>query len=168
MWLEIKAVITVIGCFVFAIILGLSGNLVFVILGIIGMSTMIFGDLLFGWKTVSTDAIHLIDPTGPGEKIIDLYLIGGGRRFIKGTKGPLGKYEFVYQKHKASVIDDGRYPIRFPNGNPGVVAHESYDKNIDFYKAKLLEELFEIHNVDNIKDLYPLLKQAEEKDDGKK
>ncbi len=157
MWLEVKATVTIIGCFIITIIIALSGNLIFALLCSMAIATFIFGDLLFGWKVVSTDAVHLIDPTGAGEKIIDLHLIGGGRRFIKATKSALGKWEFVYHKRKCSIIDDGKYPTRLSNGNPCVVAHESRDRALNYKHAKLLEKLFEKHNVTNIKDLYLVL-----------
>ena len=161
MWMEVKALFTVAGCFIFGILIAFTGNLIFALLGIVAMFTLIAGDIMIGLKLISTDAINLLDPNKPGERTVDLHLIGGGRRIIKGKKGALGKIEFVYQKKKTSVIDDGSYPIRFSNGNQGVVAHESYDKNINLYKDELLKKLFNEHKVDNVKDLYIALKKQE-------
>ena len=153
MWLEVKAVITVMACFIIGVTFALSGSLILVILAMMGMGTMIFGDFLIGWKLISTDAIYILDPNGPNERTVDLHLIGGGRRFIKGKKTPLGKIEFVFQGKEASVIDTGVYPIRFPNGNQGVVAHESYDKDVSMAKIKFLEKASKELGVDDIKEM---------------
>jgi len=162
MWLEVKATVTIIGCFIITIIVALSGNLIFGLLCSMAIATFLFGDILIGWKIVSTDAIHLIDPTGSGEKIIDLHLIGGGRRFIKATKGALGKWEFVYHRKKCSIIDDGKYPTRLPCNNPCIVAHESRDRALNYKRAKMLEQLFIKHNVSDVKRLYEVLKTEEQ------
>ena len=161
MWLELKAGITIIGCFIYAILLGLSGNIVFVIIGIMGIATFIFGDMLLGYKLITTDAINLLDPTGPNEKLIDLHLISGRRRILVAKKGPQGTWQFLYNKFKASVIDSGRGTYRFANGNPVIHAHEGYDKNIDPVEAKYLELAFDEYKVDNVIDLYTALKKEE-------
>lgn len=153
MWMEVKATITVIACAIIGLTLAMTGNIIVSILAIMGIGTMIFGDVLIGWKLKSTDAINILDPNGPNERTVDLHLIGGGRRFIKGKKGKLGIIEFVYRGVEADVIDDGTYPIRFPNGNQGVVAHESYDKNVNMYKIKFLEKAAEELKVDDIKEM---------------
>lgn len=112
---------------------------------------MIFGDILIGWKIVNTDAVNILDPNGPNERTVDLHLIGGGRRILKGKKGKLGIIEFVYRGEEADVIDDGTYPIRYPNGNTGVIAHESYDKNVNLYKVKFLERASKELKADDVK-----------------
>jgi len=161
MWLEVKATITIIGCFIFAISLGLTGNLIVCIFGLMGMGTIIFGDFLIGWKLISTDAINILDPNGPNERTVDLHLIGGGRRIIKGKKGHFGKIEFVYLKEEASIIDDGKYPIRFPNGNSGIVAHETYDKNVNMYELQFLEQASKDLGTDDMKEMYTKLKERD-------
>ena len=161
MWLEVKAVISIISIFIIAIICALSGNLIFVFLALMSIFTMLFGDIILGWKIVSTDAIHKLDPIGLDEKIIELHLNGGGVKLFKAKKGPLGKLLFTWKKQKASIIDDGSYTLSYPNGNQAVIGHESYDKNINFYEAELLKRLFKDNNVDNVKDLYEVLKAKE-------
>lgn len=161
MWLEIKAMFTLFGLVFLSIIVALTGNLMFLMLCIVFVMVIIVGDLVLGWKIINTDAINLLDPNGLGERTIILHLIGGGVRVIKGNKGALGKIDFLYRKKKASVIDDGSYPVRFPNGNAGVVAHESYDRNIDYYKTELLKKLFVKFDVDNVKELYKEMKKHE-------
>jgi hypothetical protein len=163
MWLEIKACITIIACFIFAIIVGLANNLVFSLLCIMGISTMLFGDMLMGYKIVKTDAIHKLDPCDTNEKIIELHLLGGGVRLLKAKKAPLGKWEFIFNKKKVSVLDDGGYPFSYPNGNKAILAHESFDRNINLFIAKYLEEAFKEHKVNNTHDLYKALKAQEVK-----
>lgn len=167
MWLEIKAVITIISCVIIALIVGITGNIVLAMMALVAIIVMISGDITIGWKIINTDAINLLDPNRPGERTVFLHLIGGGLRVLRGKKVPRGKIEFLIKKIKASVIDEGTYPVRTVNGNSGVVAHESYDKNINYYKSEALKTLFKTYNVDNVKDLYPLLIQAE-KNNGEK
>jgi len=165
MWLEIKGAFTGAACIITMLVMwfatSVTQNLIFLIVAIVPVMIMIAGDIIIGWKAISTDAINLLDPNGLGERTILLHLIGSGFRVLKGKKAPLGKIEFVYGKKKASIIDDGSYPVRLPNGNAGVVAHESYDRNVDLYKAELLKKMFIAHKVDNIKELYNSIKQEE-------
>jgi len=153
MWLEVKATITVVSIFIIAVALAFTGNLIIIIFAFMGIGTMIFGDVLIGWKLISTDAINILDPNGPDERTVDLHLKGGGRRIIKGKKSALGKIEFVYVGKEASIMDDGKYPIRFPNGNSGVIAHESYDKNVNMIEVSFIEKAKKDLKVDNIKEM---------------
>lgn len=161
MWLEIKAATTIIAAFIFAIIMGLSGNFIFVILTIMGLATHLFGDLLLGYKLVQTDAIQLLDPVGPNEKLAFLHLISGRLRILKSTKGPQGTWRFMYNKHKVSIIEKGRGTYRTTNGNPLFHCHEAYDKTIDPVETKYFEGGFHKNNVDNSFDLYDSLKEKE-------
>lgn len=167
MWLEVKATITVVGCFILFIAMFLANNIIIIILGLMGIMTMIFGDIILGWKMISTDAVNLLDPNGPGERTVDLHLIGGGRRILKGKKGLLGKIEFVFAGTEASVIDDGRHPIRFANGNAGVIAHESYDKNINMNEVKFLEKASKDLNEKNIIGMRKKILERRKETDGK-
>jgi len=165
MWLEVKAGITIIGCFIFAIIIGLSGNMVFMILGIMGIATMLFGDMLIGYKLVNTDAINYIDPVGPDQILIDLHLVGGGKRCLKARKGPKGTWQFTYHKHKATVIDDGNRVYRLTNGNPILCCHESYDHNVDPVQSKYLEQEFKTFKTGDVRHLFSFLKQKEKNEE---
>ena len=153
MWLEVKATITVIAIFIISLALSITGNIIVSIITIMGIVTMLFGDMLIGWKIVSTDAINVLDPNGPNERIVDLHLIGGGRRILKGKKGARGKIEFVFHKKEASVIDNGDYPIHFPNGNQGVIAHEKYDKNVNLYEVQFLNEASKDLEANDVKEM---------------
>jgi len=166
MWLEVKAGVTIIGCFIFAIIIGLTGNLVFTLLGVMGIGTMIFGDILIGWKLLKTDALCLLDPVGQDQVILDLHLIGGGKRFIKAKKGPKGTWLFVFHKKKAAIINKGHGAYRLPNGNPVIDAHEDYDMSIDPMECVFLEDAFRECKVDDSKKLFFVLKKKEKKVDG--
>ena len=167
MWLEIKSAFFGVGSMLMVVgfIIPFFGADYFfsLFVGIMGIGTYAVGEMLFGYKMKISDAIMVVDPNGPGEKTIMLFLIGGGFRFIKAQKGPLGKYEFMYRGKKASVIDDGRNPIRLPNGNSAIIAHESYDKTISWSEAKALQKLFTRYKVDDVKELYDALKKEEKK-----
>jgi len=168
MWLEVKAAITLIGCAIIGICLGLTGNLIIAVIALMGIGTIIFGDVLIGWKIVSTQAILALDPNAPGERTIDLFLIGGGRQLAKGKKGMEGKIEFLYNKQPATVIDTGKYPTHWPNGNLGVVAHETYDKTIDLYELEALNLSSQELEADDIKGMREMIMDKREKNKEKK
>lgn len=165
MWKEMKALFTGFGLLIigigFGFILLHYHSFEILIIGMIGTTTILMGDMVFFWKLGDTDADAILEPNGPGEKTIDLHLIGGGRRFIRGKKGPLGTYVFMFHGKKAGVVDTGSYPTTLPSGNSCIVAHESYDMNLNYYKAKALEILFSKYNVNDIIDLYKILPKEE-------
>lgn len=165
MWLEIKAGITLLASLFVCITIGwatwVTGSIIFLMLGTIGVITYFFGDILLGIKLINTDAINWLDPNGQGEKTVILEEIGGNVRTIKGKKRAFGKIESVLNKKKVSIIDSGRNPLRLPNGNSGILAHEDYDKDLEPVKAELLKQLYQEYKVDNSKDLYYELKKKE-------
>ena len=161
MWKEMMALFTGFGLLIIAIGFGIIlinyQSFEILLIGMIGVTTIMMGYIIFFWKLSDTDADAILEPNGPGEKTIDLHLIGGGRRFIKGFKGPLGTYYFKLSSKKACVVDTGSYPTRLPSGNSCIVAHESYDMNLNYYKAKALEKLFTKYKVSDIIELYKIL-----------
>lgn len=174
MWLKVKAVLTGVGCFFIMMMGVIPGFLNFdparyviftIFLGLMSISTVVFGDILLGWKINSTDAVNLLEPNGLGEVTVDLNLIGGGRRILRGKKRDHGKIEFVFNNLEASVFDDGSNTIRFPNGNSGVVAHETYDKNVNFYKLHFLNEASKDLGADDIKDMHRRIIEKREEGD---
>jgi len=157
MWIELKVGVTLMG----GLLIGvgfLFGGMPALVIAIMGLGTIMFGDMLLGWKIKNTDASKLIEPNNPGEVVINLHLIGGNQRFLKGRQRPNGKIEFVYQNKECSIINTGKYTKRLPNGNSCVLAHESYDKTIDARHVKFLEKAGrECDDAKDIKDIYSFL-----------
>jgi len=164
MWLEIKAVFTIIGAFIISLSLFTDEIIIGFMVFFLGLVVIMMGDIIIGWKIVYSDAVNLIDPVAPGEKIAFVINVGGGVRFLKGKEGLLGKLEFMLKKNKAGIIDDGKAPFRTPNGNPMIMGHVLFDKNINPVKAKYLEEAFEEDNSRDVKELYVALKDKEKED----
>ena len=84
-----------------------------------------------------------------------LFDFSGNIDFVRTVKGPLGTRQFMRYKKEATVINDGRYQVRFINGNHGFVGHESYDKNVDLYKSEALDKL-QGDSLDEIIDNLPM------------
>ena len=64
MWLEVKSVITVVTMFLIIIVLGyiMPVNMFLGFLLLMAMFSLIFGDILIGWRIASTRANYWIDP----------------------------------------------------------------------------------------------------------
>jgi len=131
----------------------------FLLFASIGM--IIFGDILIGYQIKHNHLDVILDPCPPNQEICVLFDFGGHIDFIRTTKGALGTRQFVKYKKEATVINDGRYQVRFINGNHGFVGHESYDKNIDLHKAEALDKL-EGDNIEEIIDKLPMVDITEE------
>ena len=131
-------------------------NMILAFLLIMAIGLVFLCDLLIGYQISHNHLKPLMDPIPAGKELAVLHTIGGLMDFVVTNKGPLGKREFTYYNREnrviseASVINDGRYPIRTINGNHGFVAHESYDMNVDLKEAKALEKL----EGDDIKEIY--------------
>lgn len=152
MWLEVKAILSVVAFIFIAVVLSqiLFLNMLLSMLLFFAIGMVFFGDMLIGYQITKNHLKPLMDPTPANKELCILFTIGGMIDFINTTKGSLGKREFVYHKQEASVINDGKYPIRMINGNHGFVGHESYDKNVNLYKARALEQM----SGDDIKEIY--------------
>jgi len=158
MYLEIKAVFSMIAMIMIAIVLSqiLFINMIFGFLLIVAIGLIFMGDLIIGYQITRNHLKPLMDPIPANKELCILFTIGGMIDFVITRKRPLGKREFVYYSNlqrtmsEASVINDGSYPVRTINGNPGFIAHESYDMNVDLYKAKALEKC----EGDDIKEIY--------------
>lgn len=143
MWLEAKIMLSVISMIFTAVVLAavlssniLLGFLLFVVIGLI-----VFGDILIGYQIKHNHLDILMDPCPSNHEICVLFDFAGNIDFVKTKKAPLGTRQFMRYNKEATVINDGCYQVRFINGNHGFVGHESYDKNVDLYKAEALDKL---------------------------
>ena len=50
-------------------------------------------------------------------------------------KGPYGQTKGVTFKEKADVMDDGSFPIRWLNGNPGIIVYDLMNTNVNLKKS---------------------------------
>ena len=116
MWIQIKYVLSGIGC-IFILLMGAIPPLLnldpsrygayTIFLALMAISTIVFGEVLFGYKLNSTDAINLLEPNGAGETTVDLFLIGGGRRIKRGKRTAHGKIGCLQSRllgHDGSIV----------------------------------------------------------------
>ena len=64
-------------------------------------------------------------------------------------KGPYGQTKGITHKEKADVIDDGMFPIRWMNGNPGIIMYDLMNCSIDLNKSvgrSLMKKKFKIRS----------------------
>ena len=163
MWLEIKSILSMFAFIFIGVVLAhtLAVNMFLSFLLIASLGLVFMGDVIIGYQISHNHLKPLIDPIPSHKELGILLTIGGMVDFVVTNKAPLGKREFSYYNREsramseASVINDGSYPIRTINGNPGFIAHESYDMNVDVREAKALEQI----EGDDIKDIYHSIKK---------
>ena len=165
MWLEVKIMISIIAMVFIAIVLSqiLFLNMLFGFLLFAAIAMIVFGDIIIGYQIKHNHLDVLIDPCPASQEICVLFDFGGHIDFIKTIKGPLGSRQFMRYKKEATIINDGKYQVRFINGNHGFVGHESYDKNVDLYKTEALDKL-KGDNIEEIVDNLPMKKIANKED----
>lgn len=166
MWLEIKAIITVVSFLFIAIVISqiILLNFFLGFLLIVSMSLYAFGDIAFGIMVTRSHANEIIDRPPQGWITVPLFTLTGLLDFVWAKKMPYGKREFVYNGENASFIDRGDYPIHLPNGSLGAVAHESRNENLNMFDVKYAEKLSEELGTNDVEEIYNLIKN---KDKGK-
>ena len=139
MWLEIKALITGMGC----VFMMLGALLPAFMLIFFAFGLFIFGDIIIGYQITSNELKNQMDRTPPGYELTVFQELGGGGRvhFINTLKAPLGQRKFRFHNKEAVAITDGKGMGTLPNGNRFFFSHESYDKNIDPARAKAYSKL---------------------------
>lgn len=159
MYLEMKGVFDIIGMAFIAIIIGLTIARDFFVAFILiaGVMFFIIGDLMLFGKMVTTQANRWLEPNKPDQEKCALFDMAGNLTLQRVNKKEDGKREFVRFGKEASIINRGRFPIRFPNGDRGFVGHESYDLDVDLFRAEALDKL----PGDDIKDIYHNLIEKE-------
>ena len=167
MWVEAKIMLSIIAMVFIAIVMSqivlfnvLLGFLLFAAIGII-----VLGDMLISYQIKHNHLDVLLDPCPASKELCVLFDFGGNLDFVRCDKGPLGTRQFVRYKKEATIINDGRYQVRFINGNHGFVGHESYDKNVDLYKTEALDKL-EGDTLEDIINKLPMKPVKEDVADG--
>lgn len=171
MWLEVKAIFTLISCVFLALVLGqiflisleTGADLSFLMFLIfVGIFLYIFGDIILGWQVTRTHAKYVMDKPPPGKVVIPLITLTGLLDFVWADKRPYGKREFVFNKQEASLIDRGDYPIHMLNGGHGCIGHESCDENINMFEVKYAEQIAKGTKTENLKEAYHIIKNKED------
>jgi len=152
MILEIKGMFTIISLSMMGLVIGLvmNANFLLAFLLIIGLMFSIIGDVFLYVKIINTQANRWMENNKPDQEKCILFDLAHNVTLQRVTKKEEGKREFVRYGKEASVINRGRYPIRFPNGDRGFVGHESYDLDVDLVEAEALDQL----PGDDIKEIY--------------
>lgn len=166
MWLEIKAGFiafsTIVFCIVASILFVTDGGFLLAILCILGIGLMVIGNILEGFRITNTNADKWIDRPPGGFVPILLVTLAKGVDIVWAKKKPHGKREFIYNDEDASVIDLGDYPVHFPSGATGCIAHEKSRQNINLAKARYAEDVYAIFGTDDIKEIYYKAKELDQ------
>jgi hypothetical protein len=62
-------------------------------------------------------------------------------------KGPYGQTKGVTFREKADVMDDGAFPIRWLNGNPGIIMYDMMNTNVDLNKSVARKLMKQEHGI---------------------
>lgn len=152
MYLEVKALFSSVAMIFITIVLVniMLYDFFFTFLLLAAIVMVLIGDMLIGYKIVTSDVKPIMEPTPKGKELMELQQIDGRVRFMNTTKGAYGKRSFRINGEDASVINDGAASFRLPSGNHGFRAHECFDMNVDPKRAKALQMM----KGDNIKEMY--------------
>jgi hypothetical protein len=169
MWLEIKAIMTVMAVvFIFLAVAMSALTILTIVILLMGISFQIMGDVIIGYQITNKEAKPMIDSTPPRKELTILQEIGGKIHFINTDKAEMGIRKFRWHGKEASVINDGIGMFSLPNGNRGFFSHESYDKSISMILCKALEDIAKATEAKDIKEIYEkaLIEVAEAKEGG--
>ena len=157
MWVEMKILFSIIAMLFIAIVLSgiIFTSFIFGFLLIVAIGMIFIGDMLIGYQIKHNHLDVVMDPCPNGWEVCVLFDFGGNIDFVRTRKGPLGTRQFMRYGKEATIINDGRYQVRFINGNHGFVGHETYDKNVDLYKAEAFDKL-QGDNIEEIVDNLPM------------
>jgi len=160
MILELKGMFTILGLAMLSIVIGLimTANFFLSFLLMMGLIFFIIGDIFLYVKIINTQANRWMEPNKPDQEKCILFDMAHNVTLQRVTKKEEGKREFVRYNKEASIINRGRYPIRFPNGDRGFVGHESYDLDVDLVETEALDQL----PGDDIKEIYHKVLLGEE------
>lgn len=160
MILEMKGFFTIISVSMTAIVIGLTINQAFLLsfILIMGLMFSIIGEAFLYVKMFNTQANRWLESNKPDQEKCILFDMSHNVTLQRVTKKEEGKREFVRYNKEASIINRGRYPIRFPNGDRGFVGHESYDLDVDLAEAEALDQL----PGEDIKEIYHKAMSGEE------
>lgn len=164
MWLEVKIILSIFAMMFLGIVFSamIYSNILLAFLLVFAGGLILFGDIVIGYQIKHNHLDVIMDNCPSDKEICVLFDFGGNIDFVKTKKGPLGTRQFMKYNKEATVINDGRYQVRFINGNHGFVGHESYDKNIDLHEAEAFDKL-PGDSIDDIVDKLPLIpRQFEE------
>lgn len=152
MWLEAKAVFTLIAAVMIIIVMILEMFVApfIALLLIMALTFIMLGDMMIGIKITKNHLQPLMDPNKPNEETCVYFDFAGNLDFIKTVKGPENTRKFVKYKQNASIINDGDYPVRTINGNRGFIGHEDYDRNVNLEEAEALDKV----DGEDIKEIY--------------
>lgn len=155
MYMMLKSIFTAVAMVFVAIVLSqvLFVNMLLGFLLFMAIVLMIMGDMVIGIKI--SDFKVLFEPTPRGKELMELQLLDGRTHFINTTKGPHGKRSFRINREDASIINDGKSNFTLVNNNRCFRAIESYDGNVDPFRAKALE----LMEGANVKEIYRLAKE---------
>jgi len=169
MWLELRASFTIITMLVLSIVASIlivtTDGVLFGVMVLIGMGIMVAGVFIEGMRITGTNANKWIDRPPAGFVPILLITLTNEVDVVWAKRKPHGKREFVYNGEEATVIDLGDYPIHFPSGATGCIAHEKSRQNVNCAKARYSQEVKDVFKTDDIKEIYYKAKKLDAREE---
>jgi hypothetical protein len=77
-------------------------------------------------------------------------------------KGPYGQTKGVTYREKADVVDDGSFPVKWRNGNPGIIMYDLMNTSVDLRKSVARKQIQREHGVRNGVEAYEKAKKEGE------
>lgn len=74
-------------------------------------------------------------------------------------KGPYGQTKGVVFREKADVLDDGDFPVKTLNGNPGIIVYDMMNTSVDLKKSVVRKQMSDIFNIRSGREGYKLAKE---------
>lgn len=167
MWYEIKVIISGVAILFIVIVLAFTiiyGMILFSFLLFVAIALVVFSDVIFGHQYTSSRAKYWVDKPPAHKRLIILHTLDNLIDLDWWDKGPYGKREGIYNQREASLVDRGNFPIHIPNGARGFIGHEKSEKNINLDEVEFAEILHNKFKTDNVKEMYIIAKQEDNKD----
>lgn len=163
MWMEAKVGIDLFGFAMIGVVmvLLLPYDLFLVMLLLMGIGMICFGDILIGWKITRRWVKPWYESCPPGKEVGIALTIAGSVEALFTEKKPHGKREFVFHKQEASVVNHGDYNLHTPNGNSAFIMHEDHDENLNLHEVEYATQLAKELGNDDIKMIYNQTKNKE-------
>ena len=129
-------------------------------------ASIVFGLFAISWLPYLITKYHLrpgIDKCGSNETT---WLRITKDRMIMpqfDDKGPYGQTKGITYGEKADVIDDGAFPIRWVNGNPGILMYDLMNTSVDLNKSVARKKMKEEYGIRSGIDGYQKAKKEKER-----
>jgi len=160
--LETAVSIYMVGLIFFMIMILLIMPLIYIVLMFMGIIFTLSGLLWICYLVARNKLRPLIDKCKPNETVWFRYT--KDRLFIPQVvpKGPYGQTKGVINGVPADVVDDGDFPVRTLNGNPGIIVYDMMNTAVDLRKSVARKQMSKKYKIRNGIEGYQKAKESGE------